>query len=294
MDGFVIVNKPYGMTSRQLVSKVSRLTQKKAGHTGTLDPLATGMMVIALGDATKFSRWITSNDKAYTATIQFGSQTSTDDREGEVISSSNLTPTKQQLESELQKLSGPIKQTPPNFSAIHLNGVRAYKKARKGDSFTLPEREVVIHDISLKEYNAEERSATVYIHCQSGTYIRSIARDIGVNLKCFAHLSDLNRLWVSPFNKHIIHDLDDAIDEQNITTLDSFFKQQAHVILSRDQALAIGNGLQITIERNVEHELAAFYKDTFIGMLQPIDKQYYRSIRLRKDVIQIINASDSL
>ena len=174
-DGFLLINKPKGITSRQAVDIVKRLTTKKIGHTGTLDPMATGTLILAIGEATKFSQWIIASSKSYQATIQLGSQTDTDDATGKEIASSQQWPSKESVIRSLGTFVGKIEQVPPKFSAIHHQGRRAYKLARKEQDFELKARTITIHEIADIDYNLESHAIDCTITCQSGTYIRSIA-----------------------------------------------------------------------------------------------------------------------
>jgi|AntRauTorckE5430_2_1112549.scaffolds.fasta_scaffold00038_48 tRNA pseudouridine55 synthase len=281
-DGFLIIDKPYGISSRKLLDRIKPFTDKKLGHTGTLDPLATGMMVIAIQDATRFSSWIISQDKAYEAVIQLGAQTETDDQEGEIIAQSDHIPSLESINTALKKFIGDISQRPPNYSAIHVNGKRAYELARNNKPVNLKARPITIYDIQLKTYDPNTRLLKLYIHCQSGTYIRSIARDLGIDLNCYGNLFSLKRLWVSPFEEHPMIQLEDL--PKPSLPLDHFFKTLAHVELSREQGLDLAHGKMITLDDT--RELAAFYKDTFIGMIAPKDG-YYKSIKLRSNVLKI-------
>ena len=282
-DGFLLVNKPLGITSRRLVDMVARQTSKKVGHTGTLDPLATGMMVLAIGDATKFSKWIVSSNKAYEAEVQFGSQTSTDDAEGDIVEHSNKRITKDDMLMALPQFLGNIQQRPPNFSAIHINGKRAYKLARSQQEFEIPSRQITIHDIHCISFDEKTQQTRLYIHCQSGTYIRSIARDLGKHLECFGHLSNLKRLWISPFEKTPFYELDDT--RLSVISLESYFMTHAHiphVLLNKEQALSLANGQTITLSE--QDTLAAFYQDHFLGIIEPSSPYTYRSIKLRPNI----------
>lgn len=283
-DGFLILDKPKGLTSRQLVDRVKTHTSKKVGHTGTLDPLATGMMVIAIGDATRFSQDILSQDKAYTATIQLGSQTNTDDMEGESIHTSNTTPSESEILDAIKDFEGNITQVPPQFSAIHVNGKRAYKLARQSKEFTLKERNITIYEIKLLSYIPDTRVLTLYIHCQSGTYIRSIARDLGQRLKCYGHLKDLRREWIAPFSSKTMHTIDEL--PKPTLSLDEFFNQE-HIELTYQQALDLAHGKILKIDG--DKTLPAYYNDTFLGFIEP-HKGHYKACKLRSNILSLIQS----
>ena len=206
VHGWVILDKPEGLSSSRAVGIVrSVFNAAKAGHGGTLDPLATGILPIALGEATKTVSFAMHGAKSYEFTLQFGSQTSTDDREGEVIATSDNRPQTAAIEAALAGFTGEINQRPPIFSAIKVDGRRAYDIARKAvaDGLdSLPElesRPVVIDRLELRD--ADAGSATFFVACGKGTYIRSLARDLAVALGTVGHVSRLRRLSVGPFDE---------------------------------------------------------------------------------------------
>ena len=206
VHGWVILDKPEELSSSRAVGIVRRVfNAAKAGHSGTLDPLATGILPIALGEATKTVSFAMHGAKSYEFTLQFGSQTSTDDREGEVIATSDHRPERAAIEVALLGFTGEIDQRPPIFSAIKVDGRRAYDIARKAvaDGLdSLPElesRPVVVDRLKLRD--ADAGSATFFVACGKGTYIRSLARDLAVALGTVGHVSRLRRLSVGPFDE---------------------------------------------------------------------------------------------
>ena len=187
------------MGSTDAVSKVKWLFQaEKAGHAGTLDPLASGMLPIALGEATKTVPYVQDGAKVYRFTVAWGEERSTDDLEGPVTKSSDLRPGEAEIRALLPKYTGVIMQTPPQFSAIKIAGERAYDLAREGATVDIPEREVEIGRFDLIEITPE-RNTVFEIECGKGTYVRSLARDMGRDLGCFGHISELRRVEVDPF-----------------------------------------------------------------------------------------------
>ncbi|MFB2893833.1 tRNA pseudouridine(55) synthase TruB [Aerosakkonemataceae cyanobacterium BLCC-F50] len=195
MQGFLNLNKPFGITSHDCVAKVRRLLhQKKVGHGGTLDPAATGVLPIALGKATRLLQYL-REDKAYHATIKLGVTTTTDDLQGEVIaenSGSNLT--LEQVKSALEKFKGTIQQIPPNYSAIQVQGKRLYELARAGETITIAPRSVEINQIKILDWRIGEfPELDLEITCGPGTYIRAIARDLGITLQIGGTLAALTR-----------------------------------------------------------------------------------------------------
>ena len=199
VSGWVVLDKPVGMGSTEAVSKVKWLFQaEKAGHAGTLDPLASGMLPIALGEATKTVPYVQDGAKVYRFTVAWGEERSTDDLEGPVTKTSDLRPTEADIRALLPKYTGVIMQAPPQFSAIKIGGERAYDIARAGESVEIPEREVEIGRFDLTEMLPDGK--TVFeIECGKGTYVRSLARDMGRDLGCFGHIAELRRIEVDPF-----------------------------------------------------------------------------------------------
>ena len=198
ISGWVVLDKPVGMGSTEAVSKVKWLFQAdKAGHAGTLDPLASGMLPIALGEATKTVPYVQDGAKVYRFTVAWGEERSTDDLEGPVTKTSDKRPTDAEIEALLPKYTGIIMQTPPQFSAIKIAGERAYDLAREGETVDIPPREVEIGSLSIVE-SADGRT-TFEIECGKGTYVRSLARDMGRDLDCYGHVADLRRTEVDPF-----------------------------------------------------------------------------------------------
>ncbi|WP_027142033.1 tRNA pseudouridine(55) synthase TruB [Mesorhizobium sp. WSM3626] len=198
VSGWVVLDKPVGMGSTEAVSKIKWLFQaEKAGHAGTLDPLASGMLPIALGEATKTVPYVQDGAKVYRFTVAWGDERSTDDLEGPVTKSSELRPAEAEVRALLPKYTGVIMQTPPQFSAIKIAGERAYDLAREGGTVDIPAREIEIGRLDIVEHKPDR---TIFeVECGKGTYVRSLARDMGRDLGCFGHISELRRVEVEPF-----------------------------------------------------------------------------------------------
>ncbi|MFK4810090.1 tRNA pseudouridine(55) synthase TruB [Devosia sp. ZW T5_3] len=199
ISGWVVLNKPYDMTSTQAVGKVRWLfSAAKAGHAGTLDPLATGILPIALGEATKAVPQVQDGTKIYRFAIQWGNATTTDDAEGSVVATSDTRPDEAALLSVLPSFTGTILQRPPIFSALKIDGERAYDLARAGEAVELAPREIDVDDIILVSHGTEH--SVLEVTCGKGTYVRSLARDIAEALGTRGHVSMLHRAAVGPFN----------------------------------------------------------------------------------------------
>ncbi|MDX8493441.1 tRNA pseudouridine(55) synthase TruB [Mesorhizobium sp. VK22B] len=198
VSGWVVLDKPVGMGSTEAVSKIKWLFQaEKAGHAGTLDPLASGMLPIALGEATKTVPYVQDGAKVYRFTVAWGEERTTDDLEGPVTNSSDRRPAEAEVRALLPKYTGIIMQTPPQFSAIKIAGERAYDLARDGETVDIPAREIEIGRLDLIEHNGER--SLFEVECGKGTYVRSLARDMGRDLGCFGHIAELRRVEVEPF-----------------------------------------------------------------------------------------------
>lgn len=199
ISGWLVVDKPAGMTSTSVVNKVRwALGAQKAGHAGTLDPEATGVLAVALGEATKTVPYITDALKAYTFTVRLGQATNTDDAEGEIIAESEDRPTDEQIKEALSPFLGDIMQVPPKFSAVKIDGQRAYKLARDGQDVEIAARPLWVEELILVD-RPDADHVVLEMTCGKGGYVRSIARDLGKALGCHGHVRELRRIWSGPF-----------------------------------------------------------------------------------------------
>ena len=201
VHGWVILDKPIGMTSTHAVAVLKRLFQaKRAGHAGTLDPLASGGLPIALGEATKTVPFVMDGRKRYRFTVAWGEERDTDDTEGRVVRTSELRPSAEAIRALLPQFTGLIEQIPPQYSAIKVQGERAYDLARDGETVELKPRPIEIHELTLVEHGDNGQSV-FEAECGKGTYVRALARDIGRILGCFGHICALRRTLVGPFRE---------------------------------------------------------------------------------------------
>mmetsp|Transcript_1707 Transcript_1707/g.2907 ORF Transcript_1707/g.2907 Transcript_1707/m.2907 type:complete len:302 (+) Transcript_1707:1200-2105(+) len=199
ISGWLVIDKPAGPTSTAVVNKVRWAMQaKKAGHAGTLDPDATGVLAVALGEATKTVPYITDALKAYAFTVRLGQATNTDDAEGEVIATSDLRPDDEAIKEALSPFVGDIMQVPPKFSAVKIDGERAYKLARDGEDVEIAARPLWVEELVLTD-RPDADHVTLEMICGKGGYVRSIARDLGEALGCYGHVRELRRIWSGPF-----------------------------------------------------------------------------------------------
>ena len=201
VNGWLVLDKPEGLTSTKAVGRVRWLYDAvKAGHAGTLDPLATGILPIAFGEATKTVPFAVDGAKAYRFTVRFGAETDTDDAEGKVIGTSERRPTSEEIEAALPQFTGEISQVPPRYSALKVEGVRAYDLAREEEAFELAPRSVTIDRLDLLE-RPDPDHCVLETECGKGTYVRALARDLGRALDCLGHVSALRRTRVGAFTE---------------------------------------------------------------------------------------------
>ena len=199
INGWIIIDKPAGITSTGVVSKIKwAFNAKKVGHAGTLDPDATGVLPIALGEATKTIPYIMDEIKSYHFCIKLGEATDTDDASGQIINISSKRPSDNKVSTLLHKYIGFIEQTPPNYSAIKVNGIRAYDLARLGKQLKLKSRSLFVKELKFLK-RIDDDHVLLQLTCGKGGYVRSIARDLGTDLECFAHVKWLKRIWSGPF-----------------------------------------------------------------------------------------------
>ncbi len=252
MQGLLIINKSEGITSFGAVARVRRLVNtRRVGHTGTLDPMATGVLPIFVGRATSLSSFLLDADKCYTATFLFGTVTDTDDITGNVLERKAVNLNETQVLSAINEFVGEISQVPPAYSAIKQNGVPMYKLARKGESVEIPARRVTVYSITPKTA-FENSEITVEIKCSKGTYIRSLCRDIGERLGCGATLKSLRRDATSGFTLADAVDLD-ALNEENISQYlvseEKAVDYLRKISVSEKQAVRFLNGGKLDIGR---------------------------------------------
>jgi tRNA pseudouridine55 synthase len=245
INGILLLDKPLGYSSNQALQRVKWLFQAaKAGHTGTLDPLATGLLPICLGEATKFAQHVTDADKTYIANVKLGVKTTTGDAEGEVISTKTVNVNQHQLEQACQQFVGEISQTPPMYSALKHEGKPLYEYARAGVEIKRKARQVTIRRITVKSFH--ESDAVIEIQCSKGTYIRTLAEDIGAVLGCDAHLTGLRRTETAGF------DIADAITVEAL---------EAMTVEMRDaKLLAVDSAIRVLPRVIIGSDLAYYFK----------------------------------
>jgi tRNA pseudouridine55 synthase len=265
MDGFFLLNKEKGTTSNQLVQNIKKFFRfKKVGHLGTLDPMATGLMIIAVNRATKFSSYFLESDKTYHATVKLGSSTDTDDAFGKIIETSENVPTKENTYDVLNSFHGKSLQVAPFYSALKHKGKPLYKYAREGDLISKPPREINV--FSIKDFIFASDECSFLIHCSKGTYIRSIARDLGEKLGCGAHLVGLKRVSQGKFNINRALTAEE-VEIKNLISIEEAFKAFPDIKLQNDQLKIFLNGGKLKNINSEDDDYRIYdLSSTFIGL----------------------------
>ncbi len=258
--GFVVIDKPSGLTSHDCVNRLRKVFGiKKIGHSGTLDPLVTGVLPIAIGNATRLISYL-HGSKAYKGIIQLGASTNTDDIQGEIIDSRNWPLiSENEINSLLENFRGEILQKPPIFSSVHIKGERAYKKARKGEKFDLIPKKVTVNRLTLISWSQNKGELLVDVDCSTGTYIRSLARDIGDKIGCGGYLKSLRRTKAFNFNEDhsvILPQKSDFFPEKNkpkILKPNIFFKHlTSFKLVSEEEIISWCSGREISFQNNIK------------------------------------------
>ena len=266
VHGWVVLDKGVGLTSTHAVAAVKRaLNAKKAGHAGTLDPLASGILPIALGEATKTVPFVMDGRKSYVFTVAWGAETNTDDAEGEVVERTDRVPERAAIEALLPRFTGTIEQVPPRFSAIKIQGERAYDLARGGEIVELSPRTVEIDRLAVVAHEGDR--SVLEADCGKGTYVRAIARDLGRALGCLGHVSALRRTRVGPFSEEEAVTIEDlAQDAAALRPVEAALAELPSVAVSRDMATRLMRG-QAIILRGREAPLSGKLYATCNGVL---------------------------
>ena len=269
MDGLILINKQKGFTSHDVVNVIRKqLNMKKVGHTGTLDPNATGVLPILVGKATKISKYLIEHDKTYIATIKLGEKTDTGDSEGQVIEE-KLVPTdlkKEDINNALQSFLGKQKQVPPMYSAIKINGKKLYEYAREGKEVNLEAREIEIYKIQLLEY--KNSKIKFEVECSKGTYIRTLCEDIAKKLGTVGYMEELQRTKVNNFkieDSILLDDITLENAEKNMIKIEEVFKEKDKIELDNKKLELFLNGVKLTY--NLPNSIYKIYNnEQFIGI----------------------------
>lgn len=254
MDGIIVINKEKGCTSHDIVYKVKKMFNTKVGHTGTLDPNATGVLPILLGKGTKISKYLIEHDKEYEVVLQLGVKTTTADEEGEIIEEKEvLKESLEQLEIEriLKSFIGKIKQMPPKYSAIKVNGRKLYEYARKGQEVEIKPREVEIYNIEITNIQKEKKQIEFKVSCSKGTYIRTLCEDIAEKMRTVGYMKELKRTKAGDFNIEQAITLGQLQEKENIKiiTIEEMFKDKEEIILEDSKITLLLNGVKMNMKK---------------------------------------------
>ena len=254
MDGIIVINKEKGCTSHDIVYKVKKMFNTKVGHTGTLDPNATGVLPILLGKGTKISKYLIEHDKEYEVVLQLGVKTTTADEEGEIIEEKEvLKESLEQLKIEriLKSFIGKIEQMPPKYSAIKVNGRKLYEYARKGQEVEIKPREVEIYNIEITNIQKEKKQIEFKVSCSKGTYIRTLCEDIAEKMRTVGYMKELKRTKVGDFNIEQAITLGQLQEKENIKiiTIEEMFKDKEEIILEDSKITLLLNGVKMNMEK---------------------------------------------
>ena len=277
MDGILIINKPKGRTSHDIVAKVKRIVGSKVGHTGTLDPNATGVLPLLIGKGTLCSQYLMEHDKIYEVVLKLGIKTDTADSKGNMIQekevlSSNLN--EQNTIDVLNSFLGRQEQMPPMYSAIKVNGKKLYEYARKGQEVKINPRQIEIYKCELKQINLEEKEISFTVHCSKGTYIRSLCEDIADKLKTVGYMKELKRIKVGKFDIDqaiTVEELENNISSQNFInehfiSIEKAFEDKKAITVPENRLKHFLNGVKLSF--NLQDGLYKIYdnKEKFIGI----------------------------
>ena len=272
MEGIIIVNKPKGITSFDVIRKLKKILKtKKIGHTGTLDPLATGVMLMCVGKATKLASDLEAKDKVYIADFDIGYATDTYDIEGKKIAENIIEISKENLEQSIKKFIGNIKQVPPMYSAIKIDGNKLYHLARKGIEVERPERDVTIEYINLLDF--KDNKTKIETKVSKGCYIRSLVFDIGQDLGTYATMTALQRKQVGDYsleNSYSLEQIEEMVlnnDFKFLKTVEEIFSYDKYTLQTEKELTLYKNGNTVKIKENLENKkYRIYFQDKFIGL----------------------------
>ena len=276
MDGILVVKKEKNYTSHDIVAIVKKITKTKVGHTGTLDPMATGVLPLLLGEGTKLSKYLIEHDKIYIATIKLGQKTDTQDAEGKIIEEKEVNSAllnEENIKLILNTLKGRQVQTPPIYSAIKVNGKKLYEYARKNQEVEIPKREIEIYGMDLIGINESEKTIKFKVHCSKGTYIRSLCETISEKLETVGYMKELNRIKVGSFSENKAVTLEEIKENaknkefwiEKMITIEKFFKDKPKILLPEYKLKLFLNG--VNLSQKAQNGIYRIYneKNEFIG-----------------------------
>lgn len=273
-DGVLVVDKPPGMTSHDVVDSVRRtLKTRKVGHAGTLDPDATGILLLGVGKATRFLAYAQAAPKRYVAGARFGSSTTTHDASGDVIETAAPEFTEAELAEALEALTGEIDQVPPMVSAVKVGGEKLYEKARRGEEIERAARRVTVYELTLLKHDPEAATATLEVLCSGGTYVRTLIHDLGQRLGCGAHMTSLRRTAAAGFTEMDAIALE-AVDASALRPLGDAVRELPRLDVDADAAVAVSHGKALGLDAPAPGPVAVFHDDRLIAVYQSTDRGF--------------------
>ena len=268
MDGIIIINKPKNCTSHDIVRKAKKILNEKVGHTGTLDPNATGVLPLLIGKGTQISKYIINHDKVYEAVLQLGTKTDTADVEGKIIEEKTVTERaleKENIEKVLEELTGEQEQIPPMYSAIKINGKKLYEYARKGETIEVKPRTINIYKLELINIDKEKKQIEFRIHCSKGTYIRTVCENVAERLETVGYMKELKRTQVGEFKIEDSISIEELEEKKECITIEEYFKNYKNINLDSKRLQLFLNGVKLTWQ--VEDGIYKIYNNgNFIGI----------------------------
>lgn len=286
MNGILLIDKPKEYTSHDVVAIVKKISKEKVGHTGTLDPNATGVLPLLVGKATQISKYLMNHDKTYIATLKLGIKTDTADGEGNIIEEHDISKfsiRKENVQKALKSMIGKQEQVPPMYSAIKVNGKKLYEYAREGKQVELKARKIEIYDTKLLEYKPQEAEVVFEIACSKGTYIRTVCEDIAEKLNTVGYMKELRRIKVGDFAIGNTIEIDTLKNEPekleiSIISIEMFFKEKEELELSNKELQLFLNGVKLA-KSNEDNLYRIYNNNQFIGL------GIVENNRLKRDVI---------
>ncbi len=287
MDGIILMNKPKNYTSHDIVAITKKTLNEKVGHTGTLDPNATGVLPLLIGKATKISKYLINHDKIYKATLKLGIKTDTGDVTGNILEEKNVNIEcleKENVEEVLKQFVGKIQQIPPMYSAIKLNGKKLYEYARKGATIQIEPRNIEIYDITLQNINKENKQISFIVNCSKGTYIRTLCEDVAEKLNTVGTMQELERIQVGQFNINKCISVEQLqkeskeVIEKSLIKIEDIFEKNGNINLKQNELQMFLNGVKLA--KNEQDGVYKIYSNNqFIGLAT------INNGRLKRDVV---------
>lgn len=285
MDGIILINKPKGCTSHDIVYKVKKILNEKVGHTGTLDPMATGVLPLLIGKATLCSKYLINHDKKYQVILELGKKTTTADAEGEIIEEKQVDEKifdNQYLTDVLKSFIGKQEQIPPMYSAIKVNGKKLYEYARKGQEVEIKPRQIEIYDIKILNINEKLKQISFEVSCSKGTYIRSLCEDIAKAIDTVGFMKELKRIQVGDFKIENTTTIEELENNISFITIEKLFEKKSQIELDNKKLSLFLNGVKLTY--NIPDGIYRIYNNnSFIG-IGIVEKNL-----LKRDIVLTIN-----